>query len=246
MASNGEDRANSPESESSRLEYNRPVTAEAFRFAGIPDHAALLEMLNVNEGDRTWRLLRLDGATANEILAENEYAIRGRIIETVSNGGEGANFVSPRTGPHLARRFLIELWRLKRDVTKSTMTHREVYLSNIGRTLSAFKEEMKVKMREAESYLAQLLLAATRDNISRTNILSYENNIAFHATAIEDIDRISRLLVEFANENNGWTTEDLGLPEGEPVDDDDGNDDEDEEEEVYGFVEDEPYFEPNF
>jgi hypothetical protein len=238
MASNGEHRANSPESESSLVEYNRPVTAEAFRFAGIPDYAALLEVLNVNEGDRTSRLLRLDGSTANEILAENEYAIRGRIIETVFNGGEGANFVSPRTGPLLARRFLIDLWRLKRDVTRSTMTHREVYLSNIGRTLSAFKEEMKVKMREAESYLAQLRLAATRDNISRTNILSYENNIAFHATAIEDIDRISRLLVEFANENNGWTTEDLGLPEGEPVDDDDGNDDEDEDE-------DEPYFEPN-
>jgi hypothetical protein len=246
MASNGEDRANSPESESSRLEYNRPVTAEDFRFAGIPDQAALLEMLNVTEGDRTWRLDRHDGATANEILAETEYAIRGRIIETVFNGGEGANFVSPRTGPLLARRFLIELWRLKRDVTKSTMTHREVYLSNIGRTLSAFKEEMKVKMREAESYLAQLPPAAARDNVARTNIMSYENLIAFYATAINDIDCISRLLVEFANENNGWTTEDLGLPEGEPVDDDDGNDDEDEEEEVYGFVEDEPYFEPNF
>ena len=101
-------------------------------------------------------------------------------------------------------------------------------------------------MRGAESYLAQLPPAAARDNVARTNIISYENLIVFHATAINDIDCISRLLVEFANENNGWTTEDLGLPEGEPIDDDGGNDDQDEEEEVDGFVEDESYFEPNF
>ena len=123
------------------------------------------------------------------------------------------------------------------------MTHKEIYQSNIGRTLNAFKEEMKIKMRGAVSYLAQLPPATAHDNIGMTNIMSYKNIIAFYETAIEDIDCISQLLVEFANENNGWTIEDLGLPEGEPIDDDGGNDDEDEEE-IEGYAEDDSWFEP--
>ena len=132
---------------------------------------------------------------------------------------------------------------MKRDSTKITMTHKEIYKSNIGRTLNAFKEQIKIKMRESVLYLAQLPPAAAHDDVGMTNIISYQNIIAFCKQTIKDIDCISKLLVEFANENNGWTIEDLGLPEGEPIDEDIGNDDEDEEE-VYGYAEDDSWYEP--
>jgi hypothetical protein len=243
MASDGEDRASSPESESSRLEYNRPVTAEVFRLSGLPSKEMLRQMWNVTEDDRTSRLFRIDGTTANEILARTEYAIRGRILECHANGGNGATRGSPQDGPYLARSFLIKLWRLKRDVTKTTMTHKEIYKSNIGRTLNAFKEQIKIKMRNAAEYLAQHSNEwESNDVVGMSNIISYQNIIAFYEQTIEDIDCSSKLLVEFANENNGWTIEDLGLPEGEPTDEDGGNDDEDEEEEE-GHTENDSWFE---
>ena len=80
-------------------------------------------------------------------------------------------------------------------------------------------------------HLAHLPTAAEHNIIGMSNIVSYQNNIAFYEQTIEDIDCISKLLVEFANENNGWTIEDLGLQEGEPTNDDGGNDDEGKEEE---------------
>ena len=112
-----------------RLEYNRPVRAEKFRLMCLPDKPMLLQMWNVTKDNRTSRWLRLNGATSNEILAQTKYAVCGRIIECSSNGGDGTTFGSPRMGPYLARNFLIKLWRMKRDSTKITMTHTEIYKS---------------------------------------------------------------------------------------------------------------------
>ena len=120
MASDGEDHASSPESESSPLEYNRPVTADFFfRLSGLPSKETLCRMWNLTENDRMSPLLCPNGTTANEILARTKYDIRGRIIECSANGGNGATRGSTQTRPYLARNFLIKLWRLKRESTST-------------------------------------------------------------------------------------------------------------------------------
>ena len=120
---------------------------------------------------------------------------------------------------------------MKRDTTKIMMTHKEIYKSNIGRMLNAFRERIKTKIRESSLCLAQFPGTAKHGTIAMTNHISYQNNIAFYEQTIDDIDCISKLLVEFANENNGWTIEDLGLPECEHNNEDSTNIDKGDKEE---------------
>ena len=104
------------------------------------------------------------------------------------------------------------------------MTHREVYDSHIGATLTNFKEQMKIKLGKAEKYLAEHM-----DDLNCKS--SYQKIILFSEQAIKDTDLISELLIEFVKKN-GWdpesyhTTEELGLPKGEPIKDDGGINDE--------------------
>ena len=235
MAANGVDRASSPESETPRVAYNRPVVADDFRRTAAPQRAHFVRMVQLTEDSRD-HLLDPVGETAREILAEFEYDIRGRLLETFSQGGLGARLSHPLTGPIIARSFLIDLWCLKKTEAKSTMTYREICSSNIGRTLSAFKEEMKRVKIGAEEYLAQLPVVDS--DVGRVNINAYGDLIAFYAHAIADINRISRLLVDLANENHRWTTADLGLPV------DDGTDSEDELSSVNAFHSDETWSSP--
>ena len=152
-----------------------------------------------------------------------------------ANGGNGAIHSSVYTAPYLARSLLINLWRLRWDHTKTMMTHREVFGSNIGASLTAFKEQMRIKLRYAKEYLAEHLDEwESNGAICFLSLSLYRTIILFSEQAIEDIDLISELLIEFVR-NNGWdpesyhTIEGLGLPEGEPIHDDGGIDDEDEE-----------------
>ena len=110
---------------------------------------------------------------------------------------------------------------------KTTMTHREVFDSNIGATLAFLKEQMKIKLGKDEKYLAE--------HVDELNCKSsYQKIILFSKQAIKDIDLISELLIELVK-NNEWTPEsyftieDLGLPECEPIDDAGSINDEDEE-----------------
>jgi hypothetical protein len=228
MAANGVDRASSPESDG--VEYNRPVVAGDFLRDIVPQraHFARISQLTEDSGNH---LICGVGETASGILAEFDYRIRGRLLETTAKGGRGASIVYPLTGPIIARSFLVELWCLKKDEARSTMTYREICSSHIGRTLSAFKDEMKRVKIGAEEYLAEL--PDVDSNVGRSNINAYRDHIAFYAHAIADIDRISRILVDLANENRLWTTADLGLPAGEPADDNDGNESDDDDDSNY-------------
>ena len=160
----------------SPIQYNRRVTAENFAVIDLPPKRVLLQMLNVTKNDR----LRPNGTTVNQIFAEIEYTIRGCITECATNSGDGSRMDYPRMAPYLAQKFLIKLWYTKRDAsTKITMTNTEIYKRNIGRTLNAFRERIKNKIRESSLRLVQLPGTAKHDTIAMTNYISYQNNTAF-------------------------------------------------------------------
>ena len=217
MASNEEVNANRAESESSDssrlsteipIPYNRPVTQDDFAVVEIPTWERVYGLWNKTNVGKFRCCF-----TANDILANDEYNIRYRITECVAFGGKGAKMYSPRVAMFWARNLLIRLWCMKGDTSaKMTMTHKEIYKSNIGRTLNAFRKRVKIEMERMKERIKQV---EERQNI----IGGYEKTL-------EDINSISKLLVEFANENNGWNIEDLGLLEYEQNDENGDNEDE--------------------
>ena len=114
---------------------------------------------------------------------------------------------------------------------KMTMTHKEIYKSNIGRTLNAFRKRVKTEMERIKERIKQFSKNAKPGIAEETNYDAYQNITGGYEKTLEDINSISKLLVEFANENNGWNIEDLGLPEYEQNDEDGDNEDEGNEEE---------------
>ena len=169
------------------------------------------------------RHLKRDGTRAPEILCRDDFQIRGRVLESRANGGNGAERSCARTGPYLARQLLINLRRLMCDRTKPTMTYAKVHTSDIGTTLTSFIAQMKIDLSKWEAYLE-----AHMDDLNKNSYLRIVNYLR---QAILDIDSITKLLIELVTDNgaDSYGLEGLGLPESEPINDNDRVNDEEEE-----------------
>ena len=214
-------RANRSESESSDssmetpIPYNCPLTSKNFEYISPKMLAKVMNIKQLSDGT-----VRGEADTANEILANNQLRIRGYITEARPHQGQGSFTFHPRYCTYVARRFLNDLRRMKGDASaKLTMTHKEIYKSNIGSTLTAFRERTK-----------ECLVDARMRNRPNSNEF-----VCYFKFTLKNINDICKLLVEFEEGNfHGWTTEDLGLPEYEQNDGDSDSKDEDDEEDDGG------------
>ena len=227
MATNEEVNADRAESESldsssteSPIPYNRPVARDsAATVVDIPTWERVDRLMN-RRNDGRYRC----SFTAHDMLADFEYNIRWRITKCASFNGKGAKMYHPRVAMFWARKLLISLWHIKGDMSvKNTMTHKEIYKSNIGRTLTAFKTLVQTEIEHFKKRIKQL--SKISKTVNDVNYNTYDRIIYGYKQSVEDIDNISKLLVEFANENNGWNIEDLGLPEYKHNDEDGDNED---------------------
>ena len=151
--SDEDSRPSGSEDDNSAWVYGETLTPEMFRNEYLPNGDTLKELFALTDDDTSMTSphLKSNGMRAREILCRSQFQIRGRILESQANGGNGAERVCTRTGPYLARQLLVSLQILMSDYTKPTMTYAEVHTSKIGTTLTSFKAQMKKSKRMGDS-----------------------------------------------------------------------------------------------
>ena len=106
---NDEDsRHSGSDTDDSMSEYGQPLTAAMFRNYGLPSKETLEELFALTDDD-TWmtsRHLKRNETRAREILCRADFQIRGRVLGSRANGGNGAERSCTRTGPYLVRQLL--------------------------------------------------------------------------------------------------------------------------------------------
>ena len=109
--SDEDSRPSGSEDDDSAWVYGETLTPGMFRNEYLPNGDTLKELFALTDDDTSMTSphLKSNGMRARAILCRSQFQIRGRVLESHANGGNGADLVCYRTGPYLARQLLVSL-----------------------------------------------------------------------------------------------------------------------------------------